>query len=159
MNTSHKGFFLATLERLMKYWPGGSYLVMKSTPRVPGDIPIMAIGYKCNSRKVLGFITSERSGSTEPGDPYLSCFLEKNYNVSIRSVVRPHLIGRSFNACNTIDNHNRTGQSEIDLEKCWVTHSGYFRLATIVALGMEITNGKILFCHGIKEGSVDKKNQ
>ena len=33
---SHKSFCHATLENLMENWPGGSYLVMKSTPRVPG---------------------------------------------------------------------------------------------------------------------------
>ena len=38
-----------------------------------------------------------------------------------------------------------------------MTHSGYFRLATTVALGIGITDGKILFCRGISEGSVDKK--
>ena len=31
VKTSHKGLCLATLEKLMKYWPGGSYLVLKST--------------------------------------------------------------------------------------------------------------------------------
>ena len=45
-NTSHKGFCLATLEKLMKYWPGGSYLVMKINPKVPGDRPLLEIGYK-----------------------------------------------------------------------------------------------------------------
>ena len=64
VKTGHKGFFLATLENLMKYWPGGSYLVMKSTPRVHGDLPLMAIGYKYNSRKFLGYITTEGAGST-----------------------------------------------------------------------------------------------
>ena len=39
----HKGFCLATLEKLFKEWPGGSYFFMKSTPRVPGDIPLVAI--------------------------------------------------------------------------------------------------------------------
>ena len=38
VKTIHKSFCLATLENLMKYWPGESYLVMKSTPRVPGKI-------------------------------------------------------------------------------------------------------------------------
>ena len=42
---SHKGSCLSTLEMLMKYWPGGSYLVMNSTPRVPGGRPLPAIGY------------------------------------------------------------------------------------------------------------------
>ena len=32
----HKGFCLATKENLMKDWPVDSYLVMKSTQRVPG---------------------------------------------------------------------------------------------------------------------------
>ena len=70
VKTSHKGFCLATLEKLMKDWPGGSYTVMKSNPIVPGGRPLMEIGYKCNSRRVLGFIATERAGSTEPGDPY-----------------------------------------------------------------------------------------
>ena len=42
---SHKGFCLATLEKSTKDWPGGSYLVLKITPRFPGDITLMAIGY------------------------------------------------------------------------------------------------------------------
>ena len=53
---NHKGFCLAALEKLIIYWPGGSYLVMKSTPRFPGCRPLLAIGYKCISRKFLGFI-------------------------------------------------------------------------------------------------------
>ena len=43
---SHKVFFLARLEILMKYCPGGSYLVMKSTPRFTGERLILAIRYK-----------------------------------------------------------------------------------------------------------------
>ena len=57
---------------LVRYWPGGSYLVMNSNPRVPGGIPLLAVGYKYNYRVVLGFITTEGAGSTEPGDPHLS---------------------------------------------------------------------------------------
>ena len=74
VKTSHKVFCLSKLEFFMKDWPGGSYLVMKSTPRVSGHIPLMEIGYKYNYRKVLGFIATKGDGSTEPGDPYLSCF-------------------------------------------------------------------------------------
>ena len=92
MKTSHKGFCLATLEKLMKDWPGGSYLVLKSTQRFPGESPLLAIGYKYNSRKVLGFIATEGSGSTEPGDLYLSCFPDIYYNVSVCLVVRTHLL-------------------------------------------------------------------
>ena len=44
--TIHKGFCLDTLEKLMKYWPGGSYLVMKSTQRIPSGRQPVDIGYK-----------------------------------------------------------------------------------------------------------------
>ena len=36
---SNKGFCPTTLEKLIKDWPGGSYLVMRSTTRVPGCRP------------------------------------------------------------------------------------------------------------------------
>ena len=45
---------------------------MKSTSIVPGGITLMAIGYKYNSRKVLGFIATEGGGSTDPNEPFLS---------------------------------------------------------------------------------------
>ena len=48
-------------------------------------------------------------------------------------------------------------QSDIELETYWVTQSGYFILATTVALGMGITDGKLLYCHGVAEGNVDNK--
>ena len=86
---------------------GGSYLVLKSTPRFPGEIILLVIGYKCNYRKVLGFIANEGAGSTEPDDPYLSCLSGIYLNVSVHPVVRPHFLGRYFNACNVIDNQNR----------------------------------------------------
>ena len=130
---------------------------MVITPRVPGGRPLLAIGYKYNSRKVLGFIATGGTGSTEPGDSYLYIFPDVYSNVSVFPVVHPHFIGRYFNDCNEIDNHNSMRQSGIALEKYWVTQSGYFRLATTVALGMGITDGKLLYCHGVAEGNEDKK--
>ena len=46
VKTSQKGFCLATLERLMKDFLGGSYIVMKITPRFTGEIPLLSIWYK-----------------------------------------------------------------------------------------------------------------
>ena len=86
----------------MKDWPGGSYLVLKSTPGFPVEIPLLDIGYKNNSRKLLGFIATEGDVSTEPGDPYLSRFPGIYSNVSVRPVVCYHLLGIYFNACNAI---------------------------------------------------------
>ena len=48
-------------------------------------------------------------------------------------------------------------QSELVLEKYCLIQSGYFRLATIVALGMGITYGKLIYCRGVAEVNVDKK--
>ena len=104
VNMIHKCFCIYKLEKITKDWYGGSYLVMKSTPKVPGDRPLMAIGYKYNSRKVLGFISTGGVRSTEPGDPYLSLLRGIYSNVSACPVVRPHFICRYFNACNTIEN-------------------------------------------------------
>ena len=78
--TSHKGFCLDMLEKLMKEWLVGSHIFMKSTPRFPGDRPPMDIRYKYIYQKFLGFISTEGAGSTEPGLPYLSCYSEDYYN-------------------------------------------------------------------------------
>ena len=48
---------------------------MRSTTRVPGDIPLMVAGYKYNYQMVLGFIANKGAGSTGSGDPYLSHYL------------------------------------------------------------------------------------
>ena len=50
VKTTHKGFSLVMLEKLTKYWPGGSYIVLKSTPIFTGERPLLAIGYKYNYR-------------------------------------------------------------------------------------------------------------
>ena len=106
VNTSHNMFCLETLKHLMKDWLVESYLVMKSAPRVPSVIPLLSIGYKYNSRNVLTFIDTEGGGSTAPDDPYLSRFPDIYSNVSVCPVIFPHLIGRYFNDCNAIYNHN-----------------------------------------------------
>ena len=49
-------------------------------------------------------------------------------------------------------------QYDLALDKYWVTQSGYFILATTMALGMGIVDGKLLYCHGVAEGNMDKKN-
>ena len=101
----------------MKDWPGGSYLILKITPRFPGERPLVTIGYKYNSRKVLGFIATEEGGSTEPGDPYSSRFPGIYSNIFVLPIVSPHLIVSYFNACNSIDNYNRMRQYDLALEK------------------------------------------
>ena len=99
--------FLSTLENLIKYWPEGLYNFIKINPGVTGGITLIDIGYKYNYRKILSLIAAKGDVSNEQGDPYLSRFPNIYYNVSVCPIVRPHFPGRYFNACNSIDNHNR----------------------------------------------------
>ena len=43
VNTDTKGFCKETIGKLTKDWPGGSYLVLRSKPMVPGESPLIAI--------------------------------------------------------------------------------------------------------------------
>ena len=87
----------------------------------------------------------EGSGSTIPDVPYSSCYPDKFSNVSILPVLRSNFLGKYFSECNAINNHKRMRQSDLLLEKYWVTQSGYFILVTAVALVMGITDANILF--------------
>ena len=66
------------------------------------------------------------------------------YNVYVLTVSPPHLLGSYFNGCDTIYNQNRMRQYDLALDKYRVTQSGFFILATTVALGIGITNLEIL---------------
>ena len=102
-----QGFLSSYIRKLMKDGLGGSYPVINITPIFSGGRQLLAFGYKYNYRNVLEFIAYEGSGNTEPGDPYLSSFPDIYSNVSVLPVVFPHNLGRYFNSCSTIDNHNR----------------------------------------------------
>ena len=117
---------------------------MKIISIITGGRPLLDIEYKYSYMNVLGFIYTEGAESTEPGDHYLSRLPEIYSNFSVRPVVLHRLLGIYFNACTTIDNPNSMQQYDIVLEKYWVTQSGYFILATTVALGMGIIDGKLL---------------
>ena len=58
VKTNTKEFCKDTIEKLTKDWPGGSYLMLRRKPMVPGDRPLIAIGYKYNARKFLYFIVT-----------------------------------------------------------------------------------------------------
>ena len=91
VKTNTKGICKETIEKLTKDWPGGSYLVLKSKHMVSRGPPLIAIGYKYNARKVISFIVTYNTGSTNTGIPYLSKYPNQFTNVSIRPVAR-HLV-------------------------------------------------------------------
>ena len=89
VKTNTKVFCKETIEKLAKDWPGGSYLVLRSKPMVTRYRPLIAIGYRYNVRKVLSFIVTDKSGSTNTGIPYLFKYPNQFNNISIRPVVCP----------------------------------------------------------------------
>ena len=118
----------------MKQWTGGYYIIMNSSPKYPGDRPLMDIGYKQNSRNFLGIIATDIYGITEAGDPYLSRLPNNYSNISVLPVVYPIFLDRHFNACNAIEHNNRTREPDLSPEKYCVTQSGYYILETTVQL-------------------------
>ena len=114
VKTNTKGLCKETIENLTKDWTGGSYLVLRIKPMVPGDRPLIAIGYKYNAQKVLYFIVTDNAGSTLASLPYLSKYPEQFTNVAIRPVALPLVV-------NEVDSHKKSRQSDLALEKFWVT--------------------------------------
>ena len=56
VKTNTKGLYKDTIENLTKDCPVNSYLVLRSKPMLPRGRPLIAVGYKYKSRKVLYFI-------------------------------------------------------------------------------------------------------
>ena len=113
---------------------------------VPGGRPLMDIGYKYNTWKViyfievLVFIVTENSGSTQEGITYLSKYTEQFTNVNILPVARPLIMYKFFGSVNEVDYHNKSRHSDLAVEKLWVTQCGWMRLCTTVAMVMNINN-------------------
>ena len=107
---------------------------------VPRDRPTIAIDYNYNAQKVLSFIVTENAGSTHAGLPYLYRHPECFTNVSIHPVSRPFVVSNLFDAVNEVDSYKKPRQSDLALEKSWVTQCGWMRLCTAVVMVMTITN-------------------
>ena len=114
--TNTKGFCKETNKNIAKDCPGGSYLVLRSNPMVPGDRPRISIGYKYSAHKVLSIIVKDNTGSTKTGIPYLSKYPDRFTNVVICPVARP-LVMPKISAVNKVDPHKKSQQSDLVLEK------------------------------------------
>ena len=100
----------------MKYYPGGSYLVMNSMTIVLGYRLLMAIGYNHNSQKIPGSIATEGYGSTVPGEPYLYPLSDNFSNVSVFPGVYSYILGSYFNAYKAIHQNGQIPKYNIALE-------------------------------------------
>ena len=122
---------------------------------VPGDRPLIAISYRYKSRKVLSFIVTDNAGSKNTGIPYLSKYPDQFTNVAIRPVARPLVMSKK-SVVNEVDSHNKSRQSDLEMEKWWVNQYGWLLLCTTVAIGMTITNCWKLFRYGVKREHYEK---
>ena len=83
-----------------------------------------------------------------PSEPFTHClyrFTDNYSTVLIFPVVCTNVIGRYFNACNTINSQNILRRYELAIEKHWAKQSGYFGTATSVELGVETQDVNITF--------------
>ena len=137
-----KGFFKDIIDNIKNYWSGGSYLFLRIKLMVPGGMPFIAIGYNYNVWKVIYLIVKDTVGRTQEGFLYLYKYPDQFANVSICPVARPLVMSKK-SAVNEVDSHNKSRQSDLALEKWWVTQCGWLRLCTTVAMGMNITDNPV----------------
>ena len=70
--------------------------MLRSKSVVTRDMPLIAIGYKYNARKVLSFIVTDNAGSAKTGIPYLSKYPDQFTNVAIHPVACPLVMSIFF---------------------------------------------------------------
>ena len=124
---AHALFPKEALDDALRGHPGGSHLEMETTIK---GIKFIAIGYKYNSKKTLFFLAPEGAGGTGDGEFYVTKWPDSDGNILTRNVVRLVLASRYFLCFNKVDKHNQLRQSELALEKKWITTDGWFRLFT-----------------------------
>ena len=61
-----------------------------------------------------------------------------------------------FRYFNEVDSHNKSRNSDLAMDKFWVTQYGWLRLFTKVSMGMTIANLWKLFCYGVKRDHYEK---
>ena len=155
VKTNTKGFCKETIYKLTKDWDGSSYLVLRIKPMVTGDRPRIAIGYKYNARKVLSFIVTDNKGRKIQVFPIYLVILTNLLMLPFALLLAPFLCQKQ-SAVNEVDSNNKSRQSDLALEKWWVTQCSCIRLCTTVAMGMTITNCWELFRYGVKRNRYEK---
>jgi len=82
---------------------------------------------------------THKAGRTTPGNPYVMRFTDGFGNLCTRDVEHLDVISTFFENSNIIDSHNQCRQSNLALEKKWLTKDAFFMLAT-THLGINIVD-------------------
>ena len=123
---------------------------------VPGDRPLIAIGYNYNTQKIISFIVTDNIGITKEGLTYLSKLPEQFSNVSICPIDFPLVIYKFSGSINEVDSHNKSRKSDLAMEKLGVNQCGWLWLCTAVATGTNITNFWKIFHYEVKRDNHGK---
>jgi Transposase IS4 len=153
VKTSHSRCPKEWLEKTMVDWPSGSHLVMEGIGEE--GVPMIIIGYKYNSRKVIVFLSTKNIAVTTCGKPYRARWRDTNHHGRHRDVKRPSIVSFFFLHSNSIDRHNHARQFELRLEKFWVTANGYFRIFTTIA-GINATDAWKAYRYQLPVNHADK---
>ena len=156
VKTNTNVFYKDTIEGLTKNWSGVSYIVLRSMPMVSGGNPLLAVGYKYKSRKVISCVATEGAGSTALCIPYLSKYPYQFSNVSIHPVACLILMSKCFGLVIEVNTHNKSCQLDLVLDNVWVAQCGWLRLCTTVTMGTKINNYWKLFRYGVKRDHYNK---
>ena len=70
--------------------------MLNRNPVVPRDRPLVAVGYKYNTQKIIYFIFIEYSGSTNAGIQYLSNYPGPFSNFAIITLACPLFMSKLF---------------------------------------------------------------
>ena len=105
--TRTKLLFRDTIENHINNWPGGSYLLLRIKPMVPGYRLLISISCKYNVQKILSFIVIDHAGGTNSCIPYLYKYTESFSNVCICPVDRLLAVSKFFASVNEVDSHNK----------------------------------------------------
>ncbi len=105
--------------------------------RAANNVPLVALGYRYSRKTTLFFVLMSKAGSTTAGNPYIMKYTDGFGNLCQQEVERSNL--NFFADSNTIDSHNQVRQSNIALEKKWLTKDPFFRLMTSL-IGICVTD-------------------
>ena len=140
VKTNIKVLFKDTIKKLKKYWSRVYYLVLRIKPIVPVFRPLICIGCKYNTRKVISFIVTYNTGITQAGLPYLSDYTDQFANSFILLVSGPLVMSKFFGSVNEFYSHNKPRQSDLALDKFCVNQCGWLQICTTVSMVITITN-------------------
>ena len=141
IKTNSNRFPKKFIEEKMKNWPPGSHLLLESNIEFK---KVFALGYKYSKRKVLVFIFNKGASHTEPGAPYEAIWRNNDNSYTNSHVPRPQCCSDYFKISNKVDRHNHIRQSELALEKVWITQCVFFRILTTI-IGINMTDAWLTY--------------